>query len=69
MLDFKCPVCGGEVKAELSIGANFVSLDFTCGLCGRFADVDITPEAVATKEEAMRYFNECAKEIEENDGN
>lgn len=69
MLDFKCPVCGGEVKTELSIGANFVSLDFTCGLCGRFADVDIKPEAVEAKEEAMRYFSECAEEIEANDGN
>ena len=62
MLDFKCPVCGGEVRPELSIGANFVSLDFVCDLCGRFADVDITPEAVKAKEEAMDYFNECAEE-------
>lgn len=68
MLDFTCPVCGGEVKTELSVGANFVSLDFTCDLCRRFADVDITPEAFAAKDEAMRYFDECAKEIEVNDG-
>jgi len=65
MLDFKCPVCGETVKAELSIGANFASLDFKCGLCGRFADVDITPEAVSAKEEAMRYFDECAEERSE----
>ena len=65
MLDFTCPVCGGEVKTELSIGANFVSLDFECCLCGRFADVDITPEAVKAKEEAMRYFDECAEERSE----
>ena len=65
MLDFTCPVCGGEVRPELSIGANFVSLDFECTLCGRFADVDITPEAVKAKEEAMDYFNECAEERSE----
>ena len=37
-------------------------LDFRCG---RFADVDITPEAVKAKEEAMRYFDECAEERSE----
>ena len=63
MLGFKCSVCGGEVKNELSVGANFVSLDFECGLCGRFADVDITPEAVEAKEAAMDYFNECADRL------
>lgn len=42
-----------------------MSLDFVCGLCGRFADVDITPEAVKAKEDAMDYFNERAEERSE----
>lgn len=42
-----------------------MSLDFECGLCGRFADADITHEAVKAKEEAMRYFDKCSEERSE----
>lgn len=65
MLDFKCPVCGETVRAKMFVGADYVSLDFECNLCGRFADVDITHEAVKAKEEAMRYFSERARALAE----
>ena len=65
MLDFKCPVCGGEVRAEMFSGADFMTIDFTCRQCGRFASADITPEAIEAREDAMDYFNECAEERSE----
>ena len=68
MLDFKCPVCGGEVRAEMSSVADFVTIDFTCRQCGRFASADITPEAIEAMEDAMDYFSELVERIEGNDG-
>ena len=69
MLDFTCPVCGGEVRAEMSSGADFVTLDFTCRQCGRFASADITPEAIEARKDVMDYFNELVERIEGHDGN
>ena len=68
MLDFKCPVCGGEIRAEMSSGADFVMLGFTCRQCGRFASADITPDAIEAREDAMDYFNELVERIEGHDG-
>lgn len=65
MLDFTCPVCGGEVRAEMSSGADFVTIDFMCRQCCQFASADITSEAIEAREDAMDYFNECAEERSE----
>lgn len=64
MLDFKCPVCGGDVTVRLSYGSTWATLDFKCCGCGRWADIDITGDAEEAMQEAMGYFDSIVKRVE-----
>lgn len=64
ILDFKCPICGGDVTCEPEISKCFASLDFKCRKCGVWVDVDITSEAEMAKDDAMEYFDSQVKRIE-----
>ena len=64
LLDFKCPICGGTVKCDLSYGSGFASMDFRCNKCGEWIDVDITDAAGEALEEAWDYFEGRVEEIE-----
>ena len=69
ILDFKCPICGGDVTCWLDYGKRFASLDFRCCKCGWWVDVDMTPEAKELRELALESFREQVLRIEgrEND--
>ena len=64
LLDFKCPICGGDVTCELDYGKRFASLDFRCHRCDWFVDVDMTPEAEELRELALESFREQVLRIE-----
>ena len=59
---FKCPVCGGDVGAELDFWdeSKSMSVDFKCPGCGRFIDVDAT----VLLDEARDYFDDELKRVE-----
>lgn len=59
---FKCPVCGGDVGAELDFWneSKSMSVDFKCHGCGRFIDVDATD----LLGEAQDYFDDELERIE-----
>lgn len=64
MLDFRCPICGGQVTADISDGRDWATLDFKCRRCGLWCDVDITPYAEEARDEAMAYFEDNVDRIE-----
>lgn len=60
---FKCPVCGGDVGAELDIWGKpkVMSVIFKCHDCGRSTEIDATD----LLGEAQDYFDD---ELERVDG-
>lgn len=59
---FKCPVCGGDVGAELDIWGEpkVMSVIFKCHRCGRSTDIDATD----LLGEAQDYFDDELVRIE-----
>lgn len=59
---FKCPVCGGDVGAELDIWGKpkVMNVIFKCHGCGRFTDIDATD----LLDEAQDYFDDELKRVE-----